>query len=42
MNKLIKENYSFCPGKTAPVETIQFVPVTHYDVNITSGLAKNI
>jgi len=27
---------------TAPAETIQFVPMTHYDVNITSGLAKNI
>jgi len=24
----------------APVETIRFVPVTHYDVSIKSGLAK--
>jgi len=27
---------------TAPVETIKLVPVTHYDVSITSKLAKNI
>jgi len=27
---------------TAAVATIQLVPVTHYDVSITSGLAKNI
>jgi len=27
---------------TAPVETIQLVPVTHYDVSITSKLTKNI
>jgi len=27
---------------TAPVETIQFVSMTHYDVTITSRLAKNI
>jgi len=27
---------------TAPVETIKLVPVTHYDVSITSRLAKNI
>jgi len=27
---------------TAPVETSKFVPVTHYDVSITSRLAKNI
>jgi len=27
---------------TAPVETIKLVPVTHYDVSVTSQLAKNI
>jgi len=27
---------------TAPVETTQHVPVTAYDISITSGLAKNI
>jgi len=26
--------------KWQPVETITLVPVTHYDVKITSGLAK--
>jgi len=26
----------------APVETIKLVPMTHYDVSITSPLAKNI
>jgi len=27
---------------TAPVETSVFVPVTHYDVSVTSRPAKNI
>jgi len=27
---------------TAPVETIKLVLTTHYDVNVTSRLAKNI
>jgi len=27
---------------TAPVETINLEPMTHYDVSITSRLAKNI
>jgi len=27
---------------TAPVEISMFVPVTHYDVSVTSRLAKNI
>jgi len=27
---------------TAPVETNKLVPVTHYDVSVTSQLAKNI
>jgi len=27
---------------TTPVETIEFVPMTHYDVSITLGLAENI
>jgi len=27
---------------TAPIETIQLVPVIRYDVSITSDLAKNI
>jgi len=34
--------YSNDDQLTAPVETIKLVPVTHYDVSITSRLTKNL
>jgi len=35
-------NQIFRHWSKVAIETIQFVPVTHYDVSITPRLAKNI